>query len=242
MSGAAASPIEGDNKFLQGVPIDHQFQTYVTPLLHSALDNLGLVGETLSTIGPQHPYAEKSLIRTSLTAAAWALWMLDEDVSTKRRPRVLRFLFKNFDGLISYLKSNTALQNPSMSGTVSLFEGLLQSIVDHANVLEGESRTVDRYRRQPIEATDTAVVKYAAVACGLPELTPTWMAMSGYAHSLPWAYVMSALQAPLLIERYGIATPTHTPNPQLLLMASDLALTVVETAIGRFETLSQAPV
>lgn len=241
-SGADTSPIEDDNKYLRGVLIDRRLQAYLTTLLHSALDNLGLVAEALNKIGPQHLYAEKSLIRTSLTAAAWALWMLGEDDSGKRLPRILRFVFKDFDGITSYLKSDTTPLSPSMSGTVSLLEGLLQSIVDHANNLESMTRTVKTYRHSRAQASDIAVVKYSAAFCSLPELTPTWVVMSGYAHSLPWAYLISAIETPAVIARYGMAIPIHTPNPRLLLMASDLALTVAEVAIGRFETLSNAPV
>ncbi|SLD83397.1 Uncharacterised protein [Mycobacteroides abscessus subsp. massiliense] len=49
--GAIGSPIEDDNRYLRTVPVSQSVQEFVRVLLESAIDNLGLVADTLNTVG-----------------------------------------------------------------------------------------------------------------------------------------------------------------------------------------------
>lgn len=235
--GEPTSPIEEDARFLHALQISFPFQDYVRLPLHSALDNLSLVAETLNTKGPEHLYAEKSLVRTALTTAAWALWILDEN-QKDRRSRVLRFAFKNIDGMMSYYRNNATSDGPM---TLEFFEKILGAIVDCADALEGGKRNVHSYRYDRTGNSDTAVVRSAGSSIGAVDLLKTWQFMSGYAHGMPWAALVSATETPIENRVHGLRLPMHTPNPARLLAASDLALTVIERAIERFEILSRVP-
>ncbi|OHU60568.1 hypothetical protein BKG83_00190 [Mycobacteroides chelonae] len=240
VAGETTSPIEQDDKFLRALPISHPFQDYVRLPLHSALDNLGLVAETLNTSGPIHLYAEKSLIRTSLTTASWALWILDLD-QKNRRSRALRFAFKNIDGLFSYFRNDPTLDSSTDPNFLEGMDRIQGAIVDCANDLEGKEWDVNSYRHNRTGNSDTAVVRSAGIAIGATDLLKTWQFMSGYAHGLPWAALVSAIATPIRNPIHGIIIPMHTPNAAELLAASNLALTVIEKSIGRFEILTRAP-
>ncbi|SKG66849.1 Uncharacterised protein [Mycobacteroides abscessus subsp. bolletii] len=240
--GAIGSPIEDDNRYLRTVPVSQSVQEFVRVLLESAIDNLGLVADTLNTVGAQHLYAENSLIRTSLTGASFALWILNDNDPNVRRARVLRLAFKNMDGLASYFASSTALNPESLEGIDSFQE----SIVKNANILESEERSVTKYRNYrpktsdptKIWHSDTAVVGYAGRAIEAPDLLSTWQFMSGYAHSHLWTVVVNSIETAQHNRMHGFIIPTRAPNPRQLVAASNLALTVVEKAVERFIALS----
>lgn len=233
--GAIASPIENDNQYLHTVPVSQSVQQFVRVPLESALDNLGLVADTLNTVGAQHLYAENSLIRTSLTGASFALWMLNDNDPNVRRARVLRFAFKNIDGLTSYFTGNASM-NPNFFEEMT---SLQESIVKHANILESEERSLKKYRNyRPDSAdptkiwhSDTAVVGHAGDVIEAPNLLSTWQFMSGYAHSLLWSVAVNSIDTAHRIERYGVTMPIHAPNPRQLVAASNLALAIIEKSI-----------
>ncbi|MFT9536221.1 hypothetical protein ACM0AX_23490 [Mycobacteroides abscessus subsp. abscessus] len=242
LQGAIASPIEIDNQYLRTVPVSQSIQEFVRIPLESAIDSLGLVADTLNTVGAQHLYAENSLIRTALTGASFALWMLNDDDPNIRRARVLRFAFKDIDGLTSYFTGNIAM-NPRFFEEANSYK---ESIVKHANVLEKEQRSVAKYRNYRPDASDptkiwysdTAVVEYVGDVIEASNLLSTWQFMSGYAHSLLWAVLVNSIETAHRIDRYRVMTPRHEPNPRQLLSASNLALTIIEKATERLVALS----
>ncbi|AKC37577.1 Uncharacterised protein [Mycolicibacterium phlei] len=243
IQGAITSPIEIDNQYLRTGPVSQSIQELVRVPLESAIDNLSLVADMLNTIGAQHLYAENSLIRTSLTGASFALWMLNDSDANVRRARVLRFAFKNIDGLTSYFTGNADM-NPKFFEEMNSYQEL---IVKQANVLEREERSVTKYRNYRPDDTDptkiwysdTAVVRYAGDVIEAPNLLSTWQFMSGYAHSLPWSILVNSLETAHRIERYGAVMPRHEPNPRQLLSASNLALAVIEKTTECLVALSR---
>lgn len=238
--GAVGSPIEADNQYLSRVPIAQSFQYFIGLPLRSALDNLGLIAETLHTVGARHLFAENSLIRTALTAASFAFWMADEDDANKRRARVLRFVFKDLDGLDMYVRNSSTADSPTLPLLIEALADLKQLIVKHADVLEGTSGTkVNEYKRSG--PSDTAVLGYAGVVTGASEVQRTWQLMSGYVHALPWPAVLSSMQTATHNPVHGITIPTFVPNVRQILDASHLALTVIDCALTRFEVLSCPP-
>ena len=232
------SPVSDENAFL--APIYRPFALCTKQPLGSALDHLELVAETLKSKGEPHSFAEATLIRTAITAASYALWMLSDDAD-ERRYHALQFAFKDYDGWSSYVR--TEGQNPETpdparyaadaAEAIAEFDRRRDWIVTQANVLTGESWTVRQFRdRLP---SDTAVVEQA----GTRVLSP-WRFLSGYAHGLPWATVGNQVPLSDPDPETGAITVSQRGNPEQLLDASFYTIAVIERATAAFRRLSRA--
>ncbi|MGD1240213.1 hypothetical protein [Mycobacterium seoulense] len=232
------SPVSVENAFL--APVYRPFALCTKQSLGSALDHLELVAETLNTKGEPHPFAEATLIRTAITAASYALWMLSGD-SSERRYRALQFAFKDYDGWSSYVR--TEGQNPEAPDperyaadtaiAIAEFDRRRNWIVDQANILKGESWTVRQFRdRLP---SDTAVVEQA----GARVLGP-WRFLSGYAHGLPWATIGNQVPLSDPDPETGAISVSQRGNPEQLLDAAFYTIAVIERATAGFRSLCRA--
>jgi hypothetical protein len=247
------SVAEAEDAFLE--PICRTFHEGIKQPLHSALDHLELVAEALNNRPEPHPYAESTLIRTAITAASTALWMLPAD-ATERRRRVLEFNFRNFDAYLGYVSTHVR-EVPGVPDEARAWadqiieEGMperLQWIVNHVNSLSGQQMTVDGFRRS--RTRDTQIVELAAGELDPPppggfdagaHLPSFWRFMSGYAHGFPWPTVGNWKQHGDPHPETGRITVSQKGNPDQLLDAAFVALVVIEKATDRFRSLCSLP-
>ena len=84
---AETSEIASDDRYLH--PIYRTFQQGVVQCLLVALDHLRFLVWSLQNRDEPYPYAQYTLIRTAITAASTALWMLSGSTADERRIRAL---------------------------------------------------------------------------------------------------------------------------------------------------------
>ncbi|GJO37396.1 hypothetical protein NJB1604_02100 [Mycobacterium marinum] len=245
---APGSVAETEDAYLK--PICRRFEDCIKPTLHSALDHLELVQETLHNRPTPHPYAESTLIRTAITAASTALWILATDDTNERRRRALEFTFRDYDGYLSYVKrvkeDGLADQDGRQAAKVDwIIAGLpddrLKWIVQRASELSPQSGpiTVEDFRRHPRKTSDTQIVIAAARALDprapgrfdvTAHLVSTWKYLSGFAHGMPWSAVGS-WKVLSQDDETGTLTVSVEANPDRLLDSAFMALIVAEKAI-----------
>ncbi|SHU27718.1 Uncharacterised protein [Mycobacteroides abscessus subsp. abscessus] len=243
------SPIHDENLVLRSCGLGPQFESYLQLLFASALDHLKLFAATLRANGMPHLYAEYSLIRTSLTASSYALWLLLDD-DDARRLNLLKFVFKDLDDLSSWARTDVSGPGTGLTDQVN-GDGLAQataktqqSIVDEANAVERRRRGNDEYTRgvsdyKKERLTDSSVVGHASSsAAGASELLSMWKFMSGYAHGRYWPSLVTAVMTSE-VGRLGVRKFTYAGDPQQLLKASHLALDVIDAALQQLETLAK---
>jgi hypothetical protein len=248
-------------------PACRTFEHCIMAPLHSALDHLELVAETLNNRAAPGPYAESTLIRTAITAASTALWMLMPDDTPERRRRTLEFIFRDVDGYLSHLRQVRSEGFPEDDEQAAEIDRIivempadrLEWIVARLNELSplgskaehgATPITVEGFRRgRPYKTTDTKIVTEAAavldpVAPGgfdaAAQLVSVWKHLSGFAHGLSWQSV-SDWQVQAQDEVTGKLTITVKADPNRLLNTGFAAVIVTEKAISRWGELCAPP-
>jgi hypothetical protein len=256
----AIKPAPGSVAAIEDVyfrPVWRTFEQCVMPPLHSALDHLELVAETLNNRSSPGPYAESTLIRTAITAASTALWMVAPNEATERRLRTLEFIFRDFDNYLSYLQRVRVEGAPEDVKQAAEADRIIAGIpADRLDWIVARVRelspaggpvAVKDFRRN--KTSDTAIVAEAARALDpaapggfdpAPHLVSMWKYMSAFAHGLPWASTAD-WQIQGHDEETGKLTITVQADPNRLLNAAFAAVLVVEKAINRWRELCAAP-
>lgn len=255
---AQRSIAEAEDAYLK--PICRTFEQCIKPTLHSALDHLELVAETLNHRPEPHPYAESTLIRTAITGASTALWILAPDDTETHRRRGLEFTFRDYDNYLEYLTRarNDGLVTPEGQEPVDkAISGIpvdrLEWIVERVNELspqDGGRITVKAFRGRPHKTNDTSIVQAAAAALdpappggfdAARNLVVAWKYLSGFAHGLSWPAVGN-WEVHEQDEETGKLTVSAKADPDTLLNTGFAALIVVEKAISRWRELcARAP-
>jgi hypothetical protein len=222
-------------------PLYRGFQLCTKQPLASALDHLQLVGETLNHKGEPHAFAESSLIRTAITAASYSLWLLLPNDQPERRFRALQFIFKDCDGFTGFLRTyrnDPAGTKDDRADAEKVLGGLgkrREWIVEQANTLRGETKTVREFRKAL--PSDTDVIEQAA---GVRVLA-RWRWLSGYAHGLLWSTLGNQVPESGPDPGTGAFTMIQKGNPKELLDAAFDTLQVIEIAINRLRILCAVP-
>ena len=251
---ASTSAMAADDLYLH--PIRRTFQQAVRECLLTSLDHLRFVGWTLQQRNEPFPYAQFSVVRTAITGASTALWMLSGSDADERRIRALRFYLKDFKAYVLWI--DTVKQQPpyqlasaeEQAGTDAERVEMMRRqdvIVDMANELLNPPTLFTRQTlaRHP---TDTEMVKIAGAATPAlgqdgydPAVTllNTWQTMSGYAHARPWS-AMRGRRFGDIDPDTGLQNIVQKGDPDQLLDAAFRALETAEEAIRRLIALSAA--
>lgn len=253
---APASEIASDDQFLR--PIYRTFQQAVIECLLTALDHLRFLAWSLENRDEPFPYAQFTVIRTAITAAATASWMLHGSDAAERRARALEFYFNDFKSNASWMdtvKDQPPLQNASaavlaqFASERAMLDTRRDLIVQMANALHNRQTPFTRRTFGQSTTSDTEMVRLAGAATpGLgrngfdPAVTllNTWQSMSSYAHARPWATLPGKHASGAADPVTGLQKVTQKGDPHALLDAAFRAVLVVEQAVGRLVGLSVA--
>lgn len=251
------SELVADDLYLK--PINRTFRQGIDQCLLSAVDHLRFVAWSLKNRSAPYPYAQATLIRTAITAASTALWMLVGGTPDERRSRALQFNFIDISSHLGWMETVAAEPKNQQRPATELAQfatmraaqdGRLDVIVQEANKLLSPATPYTRATYRRAITSDTNMVKIAgsnvpALATGGWDsalvLLNTWQVLSGYAHARPWA---STLGSTILVTDStphpitGTITVTAQGNPEILLDTAFRALVTVETAISLLEQLS----
>ncbi|SPM43617.1 hypothetical protein MNAB215_5843 [Mycobacterium numidiamassiliense] len=252
---AQTSEVAADNQYLH--PIYRTFQQAVIECLLTALDHLRFLAWSLQNRNEPFPYAQFTVIRTAITAASTALWMLSGSNADERRIRALEFYLKDFKSNASWIdtvKKQPQLQNLSPADQIradaerAVLDTRQDLLVQMANSLLNPQPP---FTRQTLERTsDTKMVTIAGsetAALGSGGFDPgvtllnTWQTMSGYARARPWAALPGKHPEGEIDPVTGMQKITQKGDPHALLDAAFRGLLVVEQAVGRLVGLSAAP-
>lgn len=251
---APTSAVAADNAYLH--PIYRTFQQAVVECLFTALDHLRFLAWSLENRDEPFPYAQFTVVRTAITAASTASWMLNGINAVERRARALEFYLKDFKSNASWMdtvKDQPPLQNASaavlakFASDRATLETRQDLVVQMANSLLNPQRPFTR--RTFDRTSDTEMAKIAGAATpGLgsggfdPAITllNTWQTMSCYAHARPWATLPGKHTSGEVDPVSGMQKVTQKGDPHALLDAAFRALFVVEQAVGMVVSLSIA--
>jgi hypothetical protein len=167
---AQTSEVAADNQFLH--PIYRTFQQAVIECLPTALDHLRFLAWSLENRDEPFPYAQFTVVRTAITAASTAAWMLNGSDAAERRIRALEFYLKDFKSNAAWMdtvKGQPQLQNLSAADQAradaerAVLETRQDLVVQMANSLLNPQppltrKTLDR-------TSDTKMVSIAGSHC-----------------------------------------------------------------------------
>jgi hypothetical protein len=251
---AATSRIAADDAYLH--PIYRTFHQEVVQCLFSSLDHFRFLAWSLKNRDEPFPYAQFTLIRTAITAASTALWLLSGNTRDERRIRALEFCLKDIRSYAAWVDTVRAFpQNQNLSPEAQArgdaealeMERRQDWIVQEANSLLNPTRPFTRGSFAQ-RTSDTDMVKLAGSA--LPAgatggydpattLLNTWQSTSGFAHARPWAALpgRKITGTDPITGRWNV---TQKGDPNRLLDAAFRGLPAVEEAVRRLVALSSA--
>jgi hypothetical protein len=249
---AATSEIAADDRYLH--PIYRTFQQAVVECLLTALDHLRFLAWRLQNRDEPFPYAQFTLIRTAITAASTALWMLSGSTRDERRIRALEFYLKDFKSYASWIdtvKAGPQHQNLPAADQVKVdaerveLDARQDLIVQMANALLNPPTPISSgsFANRTSDTKMVTIAGGATPSLGVGGFDPaitllnTWQTMSGYAHARPW----SALRGRHVEGSdpvTGMVRVTQKGDPHALLDAAFRGLQVIEQAVGRLVALS----
>jgi hypothetical protein len=243
------SEMAADDQYLE--PVKRTSQEYVWQLLGSAIDHLRLVGESGQRQQESNPFAFCTLIRTAITTASTALWILGADDRATRRNRILQVVAADYASYIRF--RDTVKQGMSTPEEAAAFDREGDILDERTGWIIAEYVAPTAKRRTTLrqvegEVSDTAMVKSAGALLDASqfagdidqgvELDAAWQLLSGYAHGRPWAYqaakTTSGPESP-----DGTAPTTISGQDWQILGCAALALALIRLAFERAEALSR---
>lgn len=257
IKAADTSALTADDLYLR--PIDRTFRQGIDQCLLSALDHLRFLAWSLMNREHPYPYAQATLIRTAITGASTALWMMTAPTVGERRLRALQFNFSDLRSNLAWMdtvasephhQQRSASEWAQFNAVRAARETRLDRMVQEANTLTNPQTPYTRRTFKNSITTDSEMVK--AAGAHVPSLATggwdpalvlvnTWQVLSGYAHARPWAsslgstiVVTDATPNPLT----GTISVTARGNPDALLDSAFRALITTEAAISQLEILA----
>ena len=240
-------------------PIHRTFSQGVVECLLSALDHLRFLAWSLESRDKPYPFAQATLIRTAITGASTALWMVSGATATERRCRALEFNFNDSRSHLvrlntlaadPYNQQHPAAEQASFDARRAEIERHLDWIVREASVIFSPPTpfTRSRYARQATSDTEMVqVAGAAATAIGAGGYDPglvllnTWQLLSGYAHARPWASLYGGktiINDPTPDPKTRRVSITKQGDPERLLDFAFRAVIVAEVGVMVLEQLS----
>jgi hypothetical protein len=222
----------------------------VWQLLGSAIDHLRLVGESGRRQSGTNPFAFATLVRTTITATATALWILNEDRDVRRR-RLLEVVADDYNAYRTF-RNVVAAKVPQQERADFDAEATVLSsrsawIVAEYNSLAGvvcknlkeiTQKTSDR----DMVLSAGAYIDPTPFTDGLGpdgQLLGAWKVLSGYAHGLPWAY-KAAKTTSGTVDADGLAETTISGDPEMIINTSAFSLSLIEIAFTKADALCRS--
>jgi hypothetical protein len=245
---AATSEIAADDAYLH--PIYRTFHQDVVQCLFSSLDHFRFLVWSLKNRDEPFPYAQFTLIRTAITAASTALWLLSGDTRDERRVRALEFSLKDIRSELAWVNTIKAFpQNKELwtqdQPKADEMKRRQDWIVEQANsLLNPPAPFTPASFANRTKDTDMVKIAGSAIPAGTaggydPAITllNTWQTMSGYAHARPWAALPSReiTGTDPVTGRWHV---TQKGDPDRLLDAAFRGLPAVEEAVRRLVGMS----
>lgn len=241
-------------------PIRRLFSQGIVECLFSALDHLRFLAWSLENREKPFPFAQATLIRTTITAASTALWMTSGNTDVERRIRALEF---NFNDLRSHLgwmdtlaadpknQQAPATDQAQFDALHAELEKRLDWVLQEATTLLGRPTPFTKNSYGGQITTETRIVQMAgSVATAIGSggwdsglvLSNTWQLLSGYAHARPWASLhggKTIVEDPNPDPSTGQIRVTKEGDPDRLLDFAFRALIVTEVAVMTYEQLAR---
>lgn len=162
-----------------------------TPVSQVAFTGMGAARDHLQAVrvhieaGELFPFAQQTLLRTAILAAAQGVWVLAPNDREERLRRARTFAYENLKQHLVFLRDLQGLSPAPHAGTDAVERHAAQRRTELADL-----RAAAGQGAQPLNATD--VIQKAVLATwGSPELATEarveWRRGSGAAHGLPWS-------------------------------------------------------
>jgi hypothetical protein len=254
---AADADILADDQFFH--PIYRTLSQDVAQCLLSALDHVRFLVWSLKNRDQPYPVAQATLIRTAITGAATALWMVSAPTPVERRCRAMEFMFSDIKSQLAWMNTAAAepmhQQHPATEWAA--FEAQRTElkrrqdwIVQQANAfLVPVNLYTCRTYGQRITSDSDMVRSAGAITPALGTggwnselvLLNSWQVLSGYAHAGPWALPLGSTLAVTDSEpnpTTGAIKVTAEGNSDRLLDTAFRAILVIENGVGWLNALS----
>jgi hypothetical protein len=162
-----------------------------TPVSQVAVSGMGAARDHLQAVrihieaGELFPFAQQTLLRTAILAAAQGVWVLAPDDRHERLRRARTFAYENLKQHLVFLRDLQGLSPTPHAGTDAVERHAAQRRAELADL-----RATAGQGALPLNATD--VIQQAVLATwGSRELATEarveWRRGSGAAHGLPWS-------------------------------------------------------
>ncbi|WBP94906.1 hypothetical protein O6072_02630 [Mycolicibacterium neoaurum] len=240
------SPIDNDDAALDAFSM----RELIGAPLRAAIDDLVLAAVSLDKWKAVRGFAHPTLVRSAITGAATAIWIMDPDV-TVRRLRALRMSYQIAKAELTFVRGVPENWNGPAAGPtaeqkldrVRSREKKLQRVVDNAIRLGFSEREV---RDKP---TDTMMVEESAKRlppgsfhCAADEhLLTEWRLLSGRAHGLIWPIHYSDATVVRSSDARFITAPIAMSLDRMLGSVHN-AITLINCAVDHYSELIKAPV
>lgn len=255
---SSSSVMTADDLFFH--PIYRTFSQGIVECLFSALDHLRFLAWSLENREQPFPFAQATLIRTTITASSTALWMTTGSTDVERRSRALEFNFNDLKSHLGWMdtlaadpknQQHPATEQAQFDALRAELEKRIDWVLQEATTLLGRSTPFTRNTYGGQATTETRIVQIAgsiATAIGTGGydsglvLSNTWQLLSGYAHARPWASLhggKTIVNDPTPDPTTGRIRATKEGDPDRLLDFAFRALIVTEVAVMTYEQLAK---
>jgi hypothetical protein len=225
----------------------------------SALDHLRFLVWSLKSRDEPYPYAQATLIRTAITGAATALFVVSGNTPLERRCRAMEVMFKDLKSQLSWMTTAAAepmnQQRPPTEWAAfetqrTEVQRRQDWIVQQANTLLLPDTPFTRRSYGQKTTSDSDMVRAAGAmtpALGTGGwnselvLLNSWEVLSGYAHARPWSSPLGSnlvVRDPEPDPTTGAITVSAEGNPDRLLDFAFRAVLVVENGVGWLNAIS----
>lgn len=249
--------IIADDQFFR--PIHTTFQQGVVQCLINSLDHLRFLAWSLESRDMPFPYAQASLIRTAITAASTATWMVSGKDSTERLWRAMQFIFNDLKSHRKWMETVASepinQQRPQhekeiYDNQLVEIERQLDWIVGKATELSGSPIPLSRRTYADKFDSDSEIVRSAGSIVPIISgdgwdsgitLSHTWQLLSGYAHARPWASMYggkNVVKNATPDEITGTIEVSPQGDPHTLLDFAFRALRVTDAGIDALKQLA----
>ncbi|MHA6739078.1 hypothetical protein [Rhodococcus erythropolis] len=225
---------------LDGVSTPRSYRETVSVPIMSALDHLRLVTGSVLGFKGTLPFAHATPLRTALTVASTALWLMDGD-NEKRSLRAAMLNYHDHKNYLIYLGLRPAERYPELVEHQAEIGRRRDSFATEALALGVD--VTDRHWKMPndYDMTVAAAKMMDRSMWGdewMPEveIPSQWRMLSAYAHGLRWATAPGCVQGEP--DLAGLASTTMTFSMDRLMESTSIAKAVVITAMNRYYVLA----
>jgi hypothetical protein len=219
------SPMEVDNRRTHPLEIAHSLQTLITV----AVEHLHALAGLVRTAGLLHNSPPFTLCRSSIEAAATAVWMLQPTDSWRERVRRL-VIYQRQDRYDYEVVSRLVQERTGAALPITL--GQRQDWLD--NMIEA-NRITDLPRSFSITQVIVEVDK------GSKHFETYWRTASGFAHGRQWSQLNALVRSEPVPIGPGVAAARVENDMGRVFWGAAAAYELTQTAIGSYRDACRAP-